>query len=86
MFENWHYLGKINRKFIYQSYFKLNKYWLSSITLIHLPGFCREEIILMKKKMINQKTSFKTEKELQEAISQEKTKGTSDLEIGQKYL
>lgn len=29
--------------------------------------------------------NFKTEKELQEAILQEKTKGSSDLEIGQKY-
>ncbi|MFQ6071635.1 MAG: DNA methyltransferase, partial [Methanosarcinales archaeon] len=28
---------------------------------------------------------FKTEKELQEAILQEKARGTSDLEIGQKY-
>jgi len=35
--------------------------------------------------MSNQKVSFKTEKELQEAILQEKIKGTSDLEIGQKY-
>jgi len=35
--------------------------------------------------MKNQKESFKTEKELQEAILQEKAKGISDLEIGQKY-
>jgi len=35
--------------------------------------------------MGNQKVSFKTEKELQEAILQEKSKGTPDLEIGQKY-
>jgi len=35
--------------------------------------------------MADQKMSFKTEKELQEAILQEKIKGTSDLEIGQKY-
>jgi len=35
--------------------------------------------------MSNYKTSFKTEKELQEAILQEKTRGTPDLEIGQKY-
>lgn len=35
--------------------------------------------------MANQKISFKTEKELQEAILQEKARGTSDLEIGQKY-
>ncbi|MCL4459967.1 MAG: 50S ribosomal protein L11 methyltransferase [Chloroflexi bacterium] len=35
--------------------------------------------------MGNQKVSFKTEKGLQEAILQEKARGTSDLEIGQKY-
>jgi len=35
--------------------------------------------------MANQKVNLKTEKELQEAILQEKAKGTSDLEIGQKY-
>jgi len=35
--------------------------------------------------MANQKVSFKTEKELQEAILQEKARGTLDLEIGQKY-
>ena len=35
--------------------------------------------------MANKKANFKTEKELQEAILQEKSKGTPDLEIGQKY-
>jgi len=35
--------------------------------------------------MTNQKVSFKTEQELQGAILQEKTRGTPDLEIGQKY-
>lgn len=35
--------------------------------------------------MANQKVSFKTRKELQEAILQEKARGTPDLEIGQKY-
>ncbi|MGC8928893.1 MAG: DNA methyltransferase [Myxococcota bacterium] len=35
--------------------------------------------------MSNQKVNFKTERELQEAILQEKIKGTSDLEIRQKY-
>jgi len=35
--------------------------------------------------MGNQKVSFKTEKELREAILQEKARGTPDLEIGQKY-
>jgi len=35
--------------------------------------------------MSNQKVRTKTEKELQEAILQEKVKGTPDLEIGQKY-
>jgi len=35
--------------------------------------------------MANQRITFKTEKELQEAILQEKAKGTSDLEIGHKY-
>jgi len=35
--------------------------------------------------MANQKVSFKTEKELQEAILQEKARGTPDLKIGQKY-
>jgi hypothetical protein len=35
--------------------------------------------------MAYQKLSFKSEKELEEAILQEKAKGTPDLEIGQKY-
>lgn len=35
--------------------------------------------------MSNLKISFETEKELQEAILQEKARGTPDLEIGQKY-
>lgn len=35
--------------------------------------------------MKNKKNNFKSEKELQMAILQEKSKGTSDLEIGQKY-
>ena len=35
--------------------------------------------------MSNQKASFKTEKELQKAILQEKTRGTPDIEIGQRY-
>ena len=35
--------------------------------------------------MPNQKISFKTEKELQEAILREKAKGTPDMKIGQKY-
>jgi len=35
--------------------------------------------------MSNQKASFKTERELQEAILREKARGTPDLEIGQKY-
>ncbi len=35
--------------------------------------------------MASQKVSFKTEKELQEAILQEKARGILDLEIGQKY-
>ncbi|MCM8784586.1 MAG: site-specific DNA-methyltransferase, partial [Candidatus Omnitrophica bacterium] len=35
--------------------------------------------------MSNQKANFKTERELQEAILQEKARGTPDLEIGQKY-
>jgi DNA modification methylase len=35
--------------------------------------------------MANQKVSFKTERELQEAILQEKAIGTPDLKIGQKY-
>ncbi len=35
--------------------------------------------------MANQKVSFKTEKELQEAILKEKAKGTPDIVIGQKY-
>jgi len=35
--------------------------------------------------MANQKVSFKTEKELQKAILQEKARGALDLEIGQKY-
>jgi DNA modification methylase len=35
--------------------------------------------------MSNQKTSFKSEEELQKAILQEKSKGTPDIEIGQKY-
>ena len=35
--------------------------------------------------MSNQKVNFKTEKELQKAILQEKTRGTPDIKIGQKY-
>ncbi len=35
--------------------------------------------------MSNQKVNFKTERELQEAILQEKVRGTPDKEIGQKY-
>ncbi|MFN3135595.1 MAG: site-specific DNA-methyltransferase, partial [Candidatus Kryptonium sp.] len=35
--------------------------------------------------MGNQKVNFKTEKELQKAILEEKAKGTPDLEIGKKY-
>jgi len=35
--------------------------------------------------MANQNISFKTEKELQKAILQEKARGALDLEIGQKY-
>jgi len=35
--------------------------------------------------MNNQKVNFKTERELQKAILQEKTKGTPDIEIGQRY-
>jgi len=35
--------------------------------------------------MTDKKANFKTEKELQEAILQEKAKGTPDIEIGQKY-
>lgn len=35
--------------------------------------------------MCGQKINFKTEKELQEAILLEKSKGTPDIEIGQKY-
>jgi len=35
--------------------------------------------------MANQNIDFKTEKELQEAILQEKARGTPDLEIGQRY-
>jgi DNA modification methylase len=35
--------------------------------------------------MTDQRINFKNERELQEAILQEKRKGTSDLEIGQKY-
>jgi hypothetical protein len=35
--------------------------------------------------MANQKISFKTEKELQEVILQEKERGTSDIEIGKMY-
>jgi hypothetical protein len=35
--------------------------------------------------MSNQKISFKTKKELREAILQEKAKGTPDIEIGQRY-
>jgi len=34
---------------------------------------------------MNQKVNFKREKELKEAILQEKARGTSDLEIRQKY-
>ncbi len=35
--------------------------------------------------MVNQKNNFMSDKELQEAILQEKAKGTPDIEIGQKY-
>ncbi len=35
--------------------------------------------------MANQKISFKTKKELEKTILHEKAKGTTDLEIGQKY-
>ena len=35
--------------------------------------------------MSNQKVNFKTEKELQKAILQEKARGTPDIEIGQRY-
>jgi len=35
--------------------------------------------------MSNQKVNFKTEKEVQQAILQEKVRGTPDIEIGQKY-
>ena len=35
--------------------------------------------------MSSQRLSFKTEREMQEAILQEKLKGTADLEIGQRY-
>lgn len=35
--------------------------------------------------MANQKVKFKTERELQEAILQEKARGITDLEIGKKY-
>ncbi len=35
--------------------------------------------------MTNHEASFKTEQELQEAVLQEKAKGTPDLEIGQRY-
>ncbi len=35
--------------------------------------------------MANQKVKFKTKRELQKAILEEKVKGTSDLEIGKKY-
>ena len=35
--------------------------------------------------MSNQKISFKNDKELQEAILQEKARGTPDMEIGQRY-
>jgi hypothetical protein len=35
--------------------------------------------------MSNPKVSFKTEEKLQKAILAKKVKGTSDLEIGQKY-
>ncbi|MEW6685435.1 MAG: DNA methyltransferase [Candidatus Edwardsbacteria bacterium] len=35
--------------------------------------------------MSNQKISFATEKELREAILQEKARGTPDIEIGRKY-
>ncbi len=41
--------------------------------------------MIKKIKVSNQKVSFKTEKELQEAILREKARGTSDLEIGKKY-
>jgi len=36
-------------------------------------------------KMANQRIDFKDERELQEAVLQEKIKGTSDVEIGRKY-
>ncbi|MCL0077599.1 hypothetical protein M1N61_00800 [Peptococcaceae bacterium] len=35
--------------------------------------------------MDNRKITFKTERELQEAILKEKARGTPDFEIGQKY-
>ena len=35
--------------------------------------------------MSSQQVRFKTEKELQEAILQEKTRGSPDLEIGRRY-
>jgi len=35
--------------------------------------------------MANSKVSFRTEKELQDAILKEKAKGVPDVEIGQKY-
>jgi hypothetical protein len=35
--------------------------------------------------MVYRKVNLKTEKEIQEAILDEKARGTSDLEIGQKY-
>jgi len=36
-------------------------------------------------KMSNRKLNSKTDRELQKVILQEKARGTSDLEIGQKY-
>ena len=47
------------------------------------PNFCPAQTSFMPG-MFDQKVSFKTEKELQEAILQEKARGTPDLEIGQK--
>ncbi len=43
------------------------------------------DLVIRWRTMTNQKTSFKTENELQEVILQEKKKGMPDLEIGQKY-
>jgi len=35
--------------------------------------------------MANKKTNYKTNTELEKAILKEKTKGTSDIKIGNKY-